>query len=37
LIFVILSMPKEDRQKRIKGRHFGDENASHMMDVGIIL
>jgi len=33
LIFVILSMPKEDRQKRIKGRHFGDENASHMMDV----
>ena len=33
LIFILLSMPSEDRRKRILSRHKGDEGSVEMMDV----
>ena len=33
LVFILLSMPSEDRRKRIAERHKDDETAVHMMDV----
>ena len=33
LIFVILSMDKEDVRKRVTARHHGEEQASEMFEV----
>ena len=37
LIFILLSMPSEDRRKRIMARHKNDEAASEMMDVKLFI
>ena len=37
LVFILLSMPSEDRRKRILSRHMGNEGAGEMMDVNIKL
>lgn len=33
LVFILLTMPSEDRRKRIMSRHKNDEGAVEMMDV----
>ena len=36
LVFVVLSMDKEEVRKRVKARHHGEEQAADIMEVRVI-